>query len=273
MTCQQALNLLYDIIDKEAEHIDINKVQAHLANCHDCAGIFRVESAVNDLVRERLGNPEPTPRLEILKSKVLTQLDNIDRVMKGTDSQDTNSASDFGISGTKWGRLMAVAASVIVVFGAVYFGRAFFAHNDVYIPLEQSHWQVTEHMDDYRDPTNTLTARASVENEIGYEVQPRLYDLDLVGGRLTVIDGVEMAHFVYASGDLVASLFIVDPELFEIPDDLLHTAVAQGGITLYDHDCRGCRLVYYREGRALVIAASTQQQIDLLDIVPRQRAI
>jgi len=43
MNCQEALSLLYDVIDKEASQIDIKEVQKHLDCCQDCLKRFQVE--------------------------------------------------------------------------------------------------------------------------------------------------------------------------------------------------------------------------------------
>jgi anti-sigma factor (TIGR02949 family) len=78
MNCQQALELVYDIIDNEASEIDVQQIRDHLKNCEDCDGVYRLEQAVDDLLRARLENPGPSPRLASLKSRVLNQLDEID---------------------------------------------------------------------------------------------------------------------------------------------------------------------------------------------------
>ena len=78
MNCQEALELLYAIIDNEASEIDVNQVRDHLKNCRDCDGIYRLEQALDNLLRARLENPAPSPRLTSLKTKVLSRLDEID---------------------------------------------------------------------------------------------------------------------------------------------------------------------------------------------------
>ena len=78
MNCQEALSLLYDIIDSEASEIDINQVEKHLGNCHDCSGIYELEHSVNKLIQEKIANREPTPCLAKLKETILHQLNKID---------------------------------------------------------------------------------------------------------------------------------------------------------------------------------------------------
>lgn len=78
MNCQEALNILYDIIDREASQIDVHQVEEHLAKCKDCSGVYEVEHSIARLIKERLANPEPTPNFAKLKATVLKQLDEID---------------------------------------------------------------------------------------------------------------------------------------------------------------------------------------------------
>ena len=78
MNCQEALSLLYDIIDSEASEIDISKVEEHLVLCHDCSGIYEIESSVNKLIQERINNQAPTQRLAKLKETILEKLNSID---------------------------------------------------------------------------------------------------------------------------------------------------------------------------------------------------
>ncbi|MCD6248961.1 MAG: zf-HC2 domain-containing protein [candidate division Zixibacteria bacterium] len=78
MNCQEALNLLYDIVDNEASEVDVQNVREHLKNCEDCDGVYRLEQTVDELLRARLENPLATPQLASLKTKVLGQLDEID---------------------------------------------------------------------------------------------------------------------------------------------------------------------------------------------------
>ena len=75
MNCQEALNLLYDIIDKEASEIDTEQVQEHLSRCRHCSEIYRVEKSVNALLRAKMQTSSPEKCVDALKSRVLGELD------------------------------------------------------------------------------------------------------------------------------------------------------------------------------------------------------
>lgn len=78
MNCQEALSLLYDIIDREASEIDAREVEEHLAQCRDCSGLYKIERSIAKLLQERLVQHEPTAHFAELKTSVLRQLDQID---------------------------------------------------------------------------------------------------------------------------------------------------------------------------------------------------
>ena len=78
MNCQEALDLLYDMVDNEASNIDAQQVRDHLKNCNDCDGVYRLEQAVDDLLKARIENHAPDGQLSSLKARVMSRLDEID---------------------------------------------------------------------------------------------------------------------------------------------------------------------------------------------------
>ena len=113
MNCQEALNLLYDIIDKEASEIDATEVQDHLAKCKHCLQVYDLEHSVNALVVERLKSAEATPCVGKLRDKLILKLNELDA--------ETKPIARKKFRGTTL--TLAMAASVIVVAGATFFGR------------------------------------------------------------------------------------------------------------------------------------------------------
>lgn len=78
MNCQEALSLLYEIIDKEASDIDAREVQRHTERCKHCFEVYRLESAIQEFINERLRDGNPFGSLETLRAKVALKLDEID---------------------------------------------------------------------------------------------------------------------------------------------------------------------------------------------------
>lgn len=266
MTCQEALSLLYDVIDKEASQIDVKQVEAHLSQCRHCAEIYKVEQSVNELVREKLSHQESTPRLASLQSKVLKQLDEIDCESPATS--ESGAASPLKSSFFKTGRLLALAAALVIVLGAAFYGNQVVDVHARYIPFEQAHAGVLGDLSGYRDTEQTQALLAGVRSDVAYDLAPAVQGFELVGGHLETIDGVSMAHFVYANGQKIISAFVVPAHEFEIPGDLRDTQVVHNGVTFFDHNCRGCRLVYHQIGNAVVITATTEREVQLYDFLP-----
>ncbi len=266
MTCQEALSLLYDVIDKEASQIDAKQVEAHLSQCRHCSEIYKVEQSVNELVREKLSNQESTPRLASLQSRVLEQLDGIDCETPETD--EARGISPTESSFFKTGRLLAFAAAIVIVLGAAFYGNQVVDEHARYTPLEQAHAGCIGNAAGHGSAEETDVLLASVREDISYNLTPAVHGFELMGGHVETIDGVEMAHFVYANGQRVISVFVVPADRFEIPGELQETQVVQNGVTFFDHNCRGCRLVYHRVGEAVVITATTEREVQLYDFLP-----
>jgi len=261
MNCQETLNLLYDVIDKEASEIDVKKVKEHLARCRDCTGVFRLEQSVDELIREKLKHQEPTPRLDSLKARVRRQLDQID--CEAQADAPTTALPTFTL-----GRNLAIAASVIVVLGAAYIGSSFFNGHAAYLPLEQAHWIASDNPEAYRSSVATSLARVETQQRFAYDIIEEVGNYNLVGGQLKTVGEVRLAHFIYHNEDDLVSVFIVDISKMPVPDDLLSTMVTRNGIDFFDHNCPGCRLVYHQVGKALIVTATTNRNTDLLDFVP-----
>ena len=83
INCQEALELLYDIIDREASEIDTQEVKEHLSKCGKCLEKYKLEESVNDLIQAKIGKPtedtsEISDKVEGLKIKIMDHLDAVD---------------------------------------------------------------------------------------------------------------------------------------------------------------------------------------------------
>ena len=270
MNCQEALSLLYDVIDKEASEIDAQQVAEHLRRCDDCAGKYHLEQSIHELVQAKLQNQDASPEVVTIKAKVLSQLDEIDRCNQTRTGQAARSTGAQSKGSFRMGRALAIAAAVIVTVTAGYFGLRAFDDHAIYLPMEQAHWNAEANTQAYASTVHTSLARSEVQDKLQFDVHPMVDEFNLVGGQLEKIDGLDVAHFVYRndSRNNVVSVFVIDAAMMSLPDDLVATMVTRNGIDFYDHNCRGCRLVYHRVGNALVVTASTEASLDLLDFVP-----
>ena len=77
MNCQEALSLLYEVLDKEASQVDTHEIKQHLDRCHHCFERYQIEGALHEFVIERARSTPSSERLESLKSRILTTIDKI----------------------------------------------------------------------------------------------------------------------------------------------------------------------------------------------------
>ena len=89
---------------------------------------------------------------------------------------------------------------------------------------------------------------------------------------MTDIGEAHMAHFLYLNGESCVSVFVVPVSDFTIPEDIKAHALQVGDITVYDHNCRGCRLTYRQVGNLIIISASECKKVDLPKFVPGELA-
>lgn len=260
MNCQETLKLLYEIIDKEASQIDAKEVQKHLDCCPDCLKKFQIEESLQALVKEKLKAAADIPKIDHLKSKILFQLGQIDT----TIVQSQSASIPFRIPAVA----LAAAASVIIFMGAGFWGKGLYDHYRQYIPLERAHWSAAKNLDGFSDQNNTQLALAGIGTDFGLTLANVQMDMPLVGGKKEQIDGIDVMHFVYNKGNQIASLFVFPADKMELPEDLLKTRVSIDGKCHFDHNCRGCRLVFQIEGNALIVSATTDHSLELLDFNP-----
>ncbi len=269
MTCQEALELLYDIIDKEASEIDTQEVKKHLSQCKHCADVYRIERSINELIKERLASQNQTsPQVESLRARVIAQLDSIDGAECTNDQADVSPSKKKTEPTFRIGRALAFAAAIVIVISGAFYGGQFIKDKAPYYKLEQSHWHVSDNVTNFQDEGVTVSARQIVNHRAAYNLYPTVGDFELIGGRMEQIDGVQTAHFVYRDGNRMVSVFIALADQFHLPEELLKTAVTKDNIEFYDHHCRGCRLVYHLVGNAVIVTATNERDVDLLKFLP-----
>lgn len=264
MNCQDALDLLYDIIDREASEIDAEQVKEHLENCRDCFEVYRLEQSVQDFLSEKIKVASSAPRVDELKTKILSRLDDIDR-----EDSTTREPRFFRLT-TK---VFVAAASLVILIGAAFLLAAFYRHSDLYVPLERAHWAASDNSDLYRNGQVTAAVISYIRDAHLYDVSGVVMNFTLLGAISKEIMGVQMNHLVYHNDERVVSVFLAPAEQFEITSDLEKSRIERNNVVFFDHNCRDCRLVYHRIGSLVVITATTEPDVDLLDFMPGSPAI
>lgn len=259
MNCQEALDLLYDIIDKEANEIDAAEVQRHVNSCRDCLKIYRLETSVHELIAARLRNNGSEGNIDGLKARIIMQLDAIDK-----ESAPGAPPRSFNLIA----KTMVAVASVVILIGAVSLTSDYYRHVNLYVPFEASHLQILERID--RQPVSTLETGylgldfSGLGQELGFQ---------LVSKSTESFDGLEIVHFVFRKGEQAVSVFAAPSSEYAIPDDLSDAAVPHGDVLFYPHHCHDCNLLFHQVGNAVIIAASEREGFDLFPFTPIEKAV
>lgn len=264
MNCQEALDLLYDIIDKEASDIDANEVRNHLDKCRHCLKLYELESAVDDFLRQKLAASDDIGvSLDTLKGKVQARLDEVDC------EQNPGSSRSFRLLTMT----MVSAAALVLLMGAALIGSDLVRHYSVYYPYERVHFAAAKSENPvslYSSPANFV---AAVENDLGYQMSGQVGGFTLIEGGTRTIDGVPIRHFVYTNNGSTVSVFIASTTDLDIPSDLNDHRVLRNSLEFFDHNCHGCRVVFHRSGNSVIVTASYDREVDLLDFVPGRSII
>jgi hypothetical protein len=267
MNCQEALALLYDIIDREASEVDTSKVQEHIKKCGTCADIYRIEGVLDQFLKDRLEHKSAEHSHEKLKSRITLLLDQEDGHAPFADSGSASGpVQPLRLPRTAH-YLAAAAALVLVIWGGIALS-GFVSHYQTYYQFEKAHLAASRDNASFASAEDTRSALASSSSTFGFAPSSRCGDAILVGGKFTQMNDTPVGHFLFSKDDITISLYIVPAAQVAIPDELNEFRVVNADGTFYDHHCRGCRLVYQQYGDLVFITATEDHAFDLLHFVP-----
>lgn len=274
MTRADAQRLFYAVIDGQATPTETREFQAYLKTDAELDAAFGREQAVHQAMVARLKQVHTETASPRLRKAIMSALDDVDREesMIPISTKTTSVAPKVRVlPAVKW---MAYAASLVFAAGVGYFGFVLKEHGDEFLALESAHWEaVSEFQATGKFVHTTETGKChesakKMAGALGLTLVDAEDGLSEVGACINECTGKALGHYVYADGDKIVSVFVAPAASFEIPDDLLKHPIQKNGLTLYDHNCKGCRLVYQRVGDVIVITATTNRKIELLDFEP-----
>jgi Zn-finger protein len=261
MNCQEALSLLYDVVDHEASEIDREQVEEHLKSCEKCHGIFQIEDTWQRFLAERIeerSNNE-SPALGHLRGRISEELDLQDRGLGW--------GASLGIVGLTFRSLIMVIA-VVLVLVATYVGAGYYGHYRDFHHLELAHHEGVAQSSRFADPEDTRSAIAFVAESVNLNIWPTVGSFQLVGGRITEIDDIQLGHFIYNDASATVSLFVSHGLEMAVPWGA--KADDQG---YYIHQCDDCRLWYGVQGQARLVAAEVSGEVDMGQFLERQQEV
>lgn len=266
MNCQQAQSLLYEVIDNEASLAEVENVKAHLSECSDCQQQFTREQTLHAVMITKCQQAVKADCCaDRLKAQISERLNAIDQ--ERTQNRPVQRPS-FRI-----GRYVLAAAAVLtLVASTVYISSNVSDHQSTFAPIERLHWASAENRAQFTQ-ANAISASTGILTDFNYELKDTVGNFQLIGNKLDTLEGIPMQHFVYSNEKTLVSVFIVPMDKFSMPDGLEKARVIRNGMTFFDHNCRGCRVVYHQEGKAMIITATTDHSIELLDFIPGRVAI
>ena len=274
MTRADAQRLFYTVLDGQATPTETRDFHAYLTTDTELAAAFKSEQVVVQAMRARLKRANTQTASSRLRNSISAALDAVDReeALIPVATKTVSIAPKVRLlPAVKW---MAYAASLILAVGVGYFAFQIEKHNDAFLALESAHWEAVSEFQQTGKFVHTTEAGKCHESAkkmagtLGLKLADAEDGLPEIGGCINECTGKALGHYVYAEGDKIVSVFVAPAASFEIPADLLKHPVHKDGQTLYDHNCRGCRLVYQRVGDVIVITATTNRKVELLDFEP-----
>ena len=274
MNCQEALSLLYDIIDKEASEVDSQEVRKHIDRCNHCSEIYRVEREVNEFLRAKLSTDKPVQAQAKLKDKITRLLDDADArgatpFPEGRDGGGRSSRQTI----LRAARYFAAAAALVVMIWGAFAVSDLVEHTAIYYDLERAHFAANNSSLEFATSDETIATLVSFTETHGCPISNVAGECALLGARTVEIGGNEFAHLLYRAADTTISVFAVPADRFEIPRARDKHKVAHGDRVVYDHHCRGCRLVYQKIGDLIFIYATDQHGFDLIKFDPTRGTV
>jgi mycothiol system anti-sigma-R factor len=258
MTCKEALEKLYEVIDKEATEIDTQEVEKHLNHCKSCMARYQFEAMFKTFVTDRVPS-ECTG--DLLKSKIMGQID-----------REDDASTRFSLNPFKYKAvLISAAAALVIAIGAAYFSSEFYRHKTYIYPFEQSHFAYVNgeagvtHDDAMEDSVSRFIHNelhlAMGENNTGYTMTSCCFN---------DVQGQKFAHLMFNRGSTYVSLFIGNNDGVSLPD---FQKSVFAGKEYFERICSDCQLIYWRHGDVLLIAVSHDKTAELTSFIPALDAI
>ncbi len=224
MNCREVLAKLYDYLDSELASDEKQQVQKHLDVCGHCLEQYKLEEDFNKLVQQKIKSPAD---IQKLKSKVLNEIERIDR------------ASGGSTSGRNILYLLApiAAAAVITLILINPFSPKGSVLEAVY-PFAMEHNKCLDHVLQYlvqsQDPQEVQAALSHFGSLPDDLLRPPQTGYRLEGAALAHTETGEKPHIDYDYGGTDVSIFVLDRDTI---DKSAFRQLQHNGKTYYVGSC------------------------------------
>ena len=260
MDTERAQTRLYELIDNEASAIEKEELLKLLESNPELKARFELEVKVRSFVAATSAQ-ETCPAS--LRARIISALDGVDHegaAASSTASSTPHSHTQFTDpkpASRRYTLVMAASLALVILGG--YSGVSFLRHQDAFGAIENQHFLDLEGVR-FGDLQTVKDATQFIERSFAVSVIDSLPDMTLCGGKLVKLKEQEFAHFRFCSeANDPVSIFIGSATESNIPN-LPSTIVA--GKEFFRHSCHGCELLYWRQGNALIVAATSRVQMD-----------
>lgn len=241
MNCRDALRLLYDVVDDEANESEKNQVQEHLKKCRHCSARYELEMKFKNCVENKGAF---SPDCADLQKRILDQLDSVDDTAAGEVGSSPFPFRWIAVS------LAAAAAIIVCLTAASALNDFYHVQNDI-VPFTKAH---------IAGLTETHAAVASSDafdflyEHIGIrlELPPELSPDNIHSVMIDTIKGIPFGCIQLAGlGDEIVSIFVASKDAYTLPESPCELI---RGSKMLVSGCRQCNLVGC-EKRGLVFLA------------------
>ncbi|MFH2037180.1 MAG: zf-HC2 domain-containing protein [Candidatus Zixiibacteriota bacterium] len=258
MSCKDLLSKLYEVIDNEATQADTAKVKEHIEACEKCMTKYQFEQMFKHFVTDKASTPETN---DILKISILSQIDKIDN--------EANSSLEKSFR-FKPVMLATAAAVLICVISFFSFGK-YYRHKTAIEPYEYVHFN--------SDIDNGVIFASAIDmsketdfivNGLHLVFDDKMDDYSMLDVCSCAIKDVHLSHIRLMYENNYVSILIGKADEVNLPD---FEEIEIDGMTLYQHTCKRCNMIYKIEGDAIIIAISKNNSLNLEPVVSSFRTI
>jgi len=261
---KKARQILFDIVDNEASDLEREAFEAYIKEHPELRAIYELELRLRSEIRDKA----PTERFPESAMRALRdKLDKIDSEPMGAESlapeyQPINAPTPIRpVKRQVTVRYaLAMAASFVLMLIGGYATVSFFEHETAFGAFEHAHYISRDHIGEQNVMANTADATKFINTNFGVNLEKDVPGLELCGGEIVRLDKSDFAHFLFCDSDNnPVSIFVGSADGVNLPD---MPVTIHAGKKYFNHTCHGCELMYWRSGKALIVAATTPDHMD-----------